>query len=48
MTGWWAGTAQGVAIGTGTEIRTNVDGASPYLLPREERDRLHGHGGTHH
>ena len=36
MTGWWAGTAQGVATRTGTEIRMNVDGASPYLLPREE------------
>ena len=34
MTGWRAGTAQGVAAGTGTKIRTNVDGASPYLLPR--------------
>ena len=47
-TGWLAGTARGVATGTGTEIRTNIDGASPYLLPREERDRLHGHRGTHH
>ena len=36
MTGWWVGTAPGVAAGIGTEIRTNVDGASPYLLRREE------------
>ena len=34
MTGWRTQTAQEVATGTGPEIRTNVDGASPYLLPR--------------
>ena len=48
MTGWQAGTVEGMAIGTGPEVRTNVNGASPHLLTGQERDWLYGHGRTYH
>ena len=44
----WAGTVEGMATGTGPEVRTDVNGASPHLLAGQERDWLYGHSRTHH
>ena len=46
--GWRAGTVERMATGTGPEVQTDVNGASPHLLAGQERDWLYGHGRTHH
>ena len=48
MAGWRAGTVERMATGTGPEVRTDVNGASPHLLAGQEWDWLYGHGRTHH
>ena len=46
--GWCTGTAEGMAAGTGPEVRTNVNGASSHLLAGKKQDWLYGHGRACH